>query len=246
MRLVFLPFLLAATALVAAACTPPEPPPPRPPRVPVPVAGAPVVDEDPQAKLAQRTDGLQGGTLVFEDDFERAEPLPTGAVGPNWLVKHAGEWTIEGGLLRSHRVDPEEARNQGIWLQTPLPEKVRVSFQSRALSAVGDTKCEIFATEPKHEAGYSIIFGGWNNTINTIARLGEHEPQRAVQRDHQKVESGRTYTWTIVRTDQVVRWYLDDRFVLAYDDAQAVRGHFFGFNNWLTDVRFDNVKVWAL
>lgn len=224
---------------LASACTPPEPPPPRPPRVKA--AAAPVaVDEDPQARHARRDDGLTGGTLVFSDDFERAEP------GSDWTVKHAGEWTIEGGLLRSHRVDPEDARNQGVWLTRPLPDKVRVTFQSRALSAVGDTKCEIFATQPRHEAGYSVIFGGWGNTINTITRLGEHEPQRVVQRNPQKVETGRTYTWTILRSDNVVRWYLDGNFALAYDDPSPVAGKFFGFNNWLTDVRFDNVKVYAL
>lgn len=234
--------LTSATAFcgLALACTPPEPPPPRPAKVQEQVDQPGALAEDPQAKHAKRSDGISGGTLVFEDQFERSE------VGAQWQVKHAGEWTIDNGALKANVVAEEEARNQGIWLSKPLPDKVRVVFQSRSLSKVGDTKCEIFATEPKHEAGYSVIFGGWSNTINTIARRGEHEPQRVVQSEHQKVEQGRTYTWTVVRNDHVVRWYIDGQFMIAYDDTDAVRGTFFGFNNWATDLRFDNVQVYAL
>lgn len=238
-RLAALAAVLAA-ALGLLACTPPPPPPPRPAKAPEPSEAAGELAVDPQAKHAQRTDGLTGGTLVFEDDFERPE------LGDAWLVKHAGEWRIDNGMLRATVVPEEEARNQGVWLTKALPPKTRVVFQSRSLSKVGDTKCEIFAREPKHEAGYSVIFGGWSNTINTITRLGEHEPRRVVQSEHQKVESGRTYTWTVVRTDNAVRWYIDGRFMIAYDDADPVRGSFFGFNNWATDVRFDNVQVFAL
>ena len=235
-------YVTAATAIagLAASCTPPEPPPPRPAKVQEQVDLPGALAEDPQAKHAKRTDGVTGGTLVFEDQFERSD------VGEQWLVKHAGEWTIDNGALKATIIAEEATRNQGVWLNKPLPDKVRVVFQSRSLSKVGDTKCEIFATEAKHEAGYSVIFGGWSNTINTITRRGEHEPQRVVQSEHQKVEQGRTYTWTVVRNDHVVRWYIDGKFMIAYDDPSAVRGHFFGFNNWATDLRFDNVQVYAL
>lgn len=230
--------LLMFCAIGALRCTPPDPPPPRPAQV-TPAAEAPA-DLDPQAKQAARTDGLTGGTLVFEDRFDRAE------LGADWLGKHAGEWVIDTGQVKPNKVDGDESRNQGLWLQKPLPAKTRVVFQSRSLSKVGDTKCEVFGTEAKHESGYSIIFGGWGNTINTIARKGEHEPRRVVQSDHQRVEAGRTYTWTIVRTDNAVRWYIDGKFMIAYDDTDPVKGTAFGFNNWATDLRFDNLQVFAL
>lgn len=230
-----------AALLLAAACAPPEPPPPRPIKAKaVANAPAPAIEETAQSRNAKRRDGLQGGTLVFEDKFERAEP------GADWNVKFAGEWTIEDGQLISHKVQNDDDRNQGVWLNKPLPAKVRVTFQSRSLSGVGDTKCEIFNEQAKHETGYSVIFGGWNNTINTIARKGEHEQQRAVQGEHVKVKVNQTYTWTIVRNDHVVRWYIDGHFMVAYDDADAVRGGFFGFNNWATDVRFDNLQIYEL
>lgn len=224
---------------ILAACTPPDPPPPRP--VPAKLTAEPGAEsDDPQAKAAARSDGLQGGKLVFEDSFDRAE------LGPDWTIKHEGEWLIDNGAVKPVKVAEEEARNQGLWLNKPLPDKVRVTFESKSLTRIGDTKCEIFATEPKHEGGYSIIFGGWNNTINAIARRGEHEAKRVTQSEFRRVEQGKTYTWTIVRTDHVVRWYIDGRFMVAYDDAEPVLGHYFGFNNWANDVRLDNLKVYEL
>lgn len=237
-------FLICAatgTLVAVSACKPPPPPPPRPaPKPAAEAAAEPTPADDPQAKAAARKDGLSGGTLVFSDDFSAA------ALTDKWKVLHEGEWTLEAGELRANKVAEEEARNQGVWLQQPLPEKARIEFKARSLSKVGDTKCEVFATEPKHEAGYSVIFGGWSNTINTIARTGEHEPARRVQSPHVPVQPNKVYQWTIVRTDNVVRWYVDGQFMLAYDDPNPVKGTFFGFNNWATDVRFDDVRVYAL
>ena len=227
--------------LLTAACTPPDPPPPRPARKAVKVPeGEGGQADDPQAKQAARTDGLTGGKVVFEEHFDGAE------VSDKWLVRQPGEWHIVDGWLKSERVADENQRNQGVWLQMPLPKKTRVTFKSRSMSKAGDTKCEIFNTEPRHEQGYSVIFGGWNNTTNAIARKGEHELNRRNQSEPPKVEPGRTYTWTIVRNDGVVRWYIDGKFMVAYDDAAPVDGNFFGFNNWASDLRFDDVTVYEL
>ncbi len=236
-----LPAVLFA-AMWLAACVPPQPPPPRPSEAQVAARKAKAVKRGETApdKHAARTDGLRGGTLVFEDNFERAEP------GTDWSVLQAGEWQIKGGRLLANRVPVYDDRNKGVWLNKELPAKVRVEFESRAIDERGDTKCEVFARSKSHEAGYSIIFGGWNNTINTIARLGEHEPKRAIQRPHVPVATDTTYKWTIVRTDNVIRWYIDGRFMVAYDDSDPIKGRYFGFNNWLTKVSFDKFKIWKL
>ena len=52
---------------------------------------------------------LVGGTLVFSDDFERAE------LGPNWQTKHPG-WALKDGALND-----TNAKNVGAWLTQPLP-----------------------------------------------------------------------------------------------------------------------------
>lgn len=234
--------MASALGLCLAACVPPAPPPPRPSAAEVAKRAAPSTrpPSADDAKQRARRDGLEGGTLIFSDDFERGE------LGGDWRFDQPGEWTLDEGVLRANRVEVYEERNKGVWLKRPLPEKVRVEFRGEVRSGSGDIKCEIFATEPKHEAGYSVIFGGWNNTINTIARLGEHETERRVQRPHVPVRSQKRYLWTLVRSDDVMRWYVDGRFMLAYEDSAAVRGGFFGFNNWLSDVRFDEVRVYDL
>ncbi len=236
--------VLFTIAACVGACQPPRPPPPRP-------TEAQIADRE-QARQSQAnarsTDseharnkaGLTGGKLVFSDNFDGP------GLADAWRVMLAGEWTVTSGELSANRVDAYDDRNKGVWLNVPLPEKTRIEFRSRSLSKEGDMKCEVFATEQKHEAGYSIIFGGWSNTINTICRLGEHEPRRVVQVPNQPVQSNRKYKWTVVRTDNTVRWYIDDKFMVAYEDKQPVKGRWFGFNNWLSDVRFDDLRVWDL
>ncbi len=191
----------------------------------------------PQAK---RTDGLEGGKLVFEDNFERAD------LGSDWVAAQPGEWDIDNGRLRANLVKVYDDRNQGVWLQRRLPLQARITFEAEVMSPTGDVKCEVFARKAAHETGYSIIFGGWDNTINTIARLGEHESDRKIQAPHTKVQSRKRYKWAVVRTDSVVRWYVDGVFMLAYEDGAKVDGPFFGFNNWTSDVRFDNLQVFDL
>ncbi|MCB9740561.1 MAG: hypothetical protein H6747_14960 [Deltaproteobacteria bacterium] len=239
--------LVVAALATAAACVPPKPPPPRPSEAEVQKR---LAEREAKAEErarptrssphAARTDGLEGGSKVFTDDFERSE------LGSDWQVAHAGEWDIEAGRLRANKVEVYGDRNKGVWLLRRLPEKVRVEFDAEVISAKGDVKCEVFGEKPAHETGYSLIFGGWNNTINTIARKGEHEPERVVQVPHTPVQSRKRYHWAIVRNDDVVRWYVDGAFFLAYDDPKPVKGSFFGFNNWLSDIRFDNLEVFDL
>lgn len=236
--------LLLALLCAMSSCRPPAPPPPRPTEVEIAAREAKnqrhANRSSTDSKHAARKDGLTGGVLLFSDNFNRA------GLGSEWDVKLPGEWTVTNGELVASKVDVYDDRNKGVWLNVPLPPKTRIEFESRSMGKDGDTKCEVFATEQKHEAGYSVIFGGWGNTINTICRLGEHEAKRVVQTPHLKVEAAKRYKWTIVRTDGAVRWYINGGFVVAYDDKNPVRGKWFALNNWLSDVRFDNVKVWRL
>jgi len=182
--------------------------------------------------------GLTGGTLVFEDDFERTE------TGPAWKLEGAS-WSIEKGWLHDTR-----AQNAGAWLLEELPAKVRIEFKSRSEIPAkggfrGDTKCEVFAEQPEHQGGYVLIFGGWENTINAIARLDEHGKDR-LEEHKRRVVAGRSYQWTIVRSDGTLHWYLDGKPFMTYEDRQPVKGRYFGFNNWESDLYFDNLKITPL
>lgn len=180
----------------------------------------------------EQHEGLTGGIEVFSDDFERNE------LGANWISRSTN-WSLVDGWLRV-----KGDRNEGLWLNYALPERCRVEFDARAASDEGDIKFEIFNTEPRHQTGYIVVFGGWKNTISIIARLNEHGEDR---RELDIVpEKGRVYHFVALRTDGTLRWYVDGKLMLEYPDETPIRGRYFGFNDWNSEVFFDNLKIYKL
>ena len=182
---------------------------------------------------------LVGGELVFSDNFERA------ALGENWETTHKG-WSIKEGALND-----TNAKNAGIWLTKPLPERVRVEFTARSEPLTdgkafpGDLKCEIFADEARHEGGYILINGGWSNRLDVIARKDEHGDDR-LTKESIRVEPSQTYRWAIVRVDDTIHWFRDGTLVLSFTDPQPLNGRIFGFNNWASNAYYDDLAVYAL
>ena len=205
-----------------------------PPRLPTEPGGQATAGSTDDARAL-----LEGGRLVFEDDFERE------SLGDHWTTKdHV--WGIVGGAV--HTAD---ARNAGLWLDIELPERARISFDARSEPRTGgkpfegDLKCEVFAERPEHQGGYILINGGWNNQLDVIARKDEHGADRKAQ-PAAPVEPSRIYRWTIVRDGAAIDWYRDDQRLMRYEDPEPVKGHFFGFNDWEANVFFDNLRVYAL
>jgi hypothetical protein len=127
----------------------------------------------------------------FTDDFERSQLGNTyKRTGGNWRIEH-GELHVKG------------AENHPLWLLRTLPRDVRVEFDVRSESPEGDIKVEVFgdgASYAKHDSytatSYVIIFGGWKNSRNVLARMDEHGDDRVVGQPR-KVEPGRTYGFRI-------------------------------------------------
>lgn len=179
--------------------------------------------------------------LVFSDDFNREQ------LGSNWRrgagENGSGKWKIRNGMVHGSAI-----RNDPLWLTKPLPEKVRIEFDAKATTPEGDLKVEIFGDGNKHESGYILIFGGWDNRLDVIARLDEHGQDRK-ERPSKKVQAGKTYRMAVERTDGSVRWYVDGQLFMTYDDPNPLRGpdhRYFAFNDWEAPVVFDNVKVYRL
>lgn len=192
-------------------------------------------------EIATNQQASSGGELVFSDDFERDE------LGENWKrgkgENGSGEWRIEDGWVAG-----ENIKNDPLWLTEKLPSKVRIEFDARAMSETGDLKVEVFGDGSKHESGYILIFGGWDNTKDVIARLDEHGDDRKEQAS-EGVEKQKVYHWAIERTDGTLRWYMDGELFMAYEDDKPLRGprnRFFAFNDWKAPVQFDNVEVYDL
>jgi len=189
---------------------------------------------------------LTGGERVFFDDFERAE------LGPGWVQERIAseaeppEWRIDKGWVRTAKT-----KNQGVFAKViPTTGNVRIEFlaasdKPAAGSFDGDLKVEAFNTEPAHEKGYSFINGGWKNTFDTIAKLGEHsaDDKRKAART---LEPGRQYRFAAVVTDSQLLWFRDGELLYSFDDQAPVRGEWLGLNNWLANARFDEVAVFKL
>ena len=179
----------------------------------------------------------------FADDFERAQ------LGKEYK-KTGGDWRIEAGELHVQR-----AKNHPLWLLRTLPHDVRVEFDARSESPEGDIKVEVFgdgASYAKHESytatSYVIIFGGWSNSRNVLARMDEHGSDRVVGAPR-KVEPGQTYQFRIERIGGTLTVWVNESILLEMDDPEPLRGRghdHFGFNNWQSDLWFDNLKVTPL
>jgi|GEM_PF-355442 len=202
----------------------------------------------PEATLRAK---LTGGTRVFHDNFDRAE------FGPKWRLQ-SREWRItDGGVTNT------SARNKGAWLLEKLPQgDVRIEFSvvssafektnkdgKKQLVFPGDIKCEAFNEEPTHQKGYIFIFGGWNNTVNRIARLEEHGTGPGAQVVDGKrfaAKAEQSYRMKIIRIGNTMAWFADEQLLVQMTDGDLIRGAHFGFNNWEAHLRFDNLAIYSL
>ena len=180
----------------------------------------------------------------FTDHFGRER------LGPDWRATDPEAYSIVRGQLRA-----QGARNHPLWLRKRLPRNVRVEFTVRSESAAGDIKVEIFgdgrsyATEDSYTAtSYVVIFGGWHNSLSAIARMNEHGDDRET-RASPRVVPGRTYAFRIERRGKTLTWWVDGERMLAMEDAEPLEGSghdAFAFNNWESEVFFDDLVVTPL
>jgi hypothetical protein len=95
--------------------------------------------------------------------------------------------------------------------------------------------------------GYDFIHGGWHNSKSVLARGNEHthgEPERT----DRPVVPGKHEHWKIVKKGGHVEWYVDDLTTpfLAFDDPSPGTGRYFGFDDWESDLWFDNLTITPL
>ncbi len=181
-------------------------------------------------------------TAPFRDDFERAEP------GPNWLDT-SGQVRLEAGKLHV-----SQGYNRPVWLRQKLPRDLVVELDVASKSPDGDIKVELFGDgqsfdldRGSYEAtGYVFIFGGWQNTLSIIGRLGEHDDAVKVKRSEPAVVPGKTYHWKITRKGGQIDWQIDGQPFLSWTDPEPLAGDgraFLGITNWQADVDYDNVQI---
>ncbi len=186
----------------------------------------------------------------FSDDFERTN------LGPNYFDT-IGRYRIINGWLNI-----EKAYNNPLWLVRRLPKDVQVDLDVKSRTKDGDIKIEIFGDGRSFAkdrgayvaTGYVLCMGGWNNTESFIARRFEHgrfgrKRQDIVLRTDVKVVPDKVYHWRIIRRGGRLEWYVDGELFLSYDDRDPLSGpghDHLGFNNWQSDLWFDNLTIKAL
>lgn len=179
----------------------------------------------------------------FTDDFEREK------LGDLWR-RTGGNYRIREG-----RVFVRGARNKPLWLRKTLPRDVRIEFDVRSDSNAGDIKVELFGdgtsyakTTSYTATGYVVIFGGWQNRLNVIARMDEHGDDRAVG-PRFPVQPGKTYRIRIERRGQTLVAWADDHELARLRDPAPLYGpghDHFAFNNWQSELHFDNLRIQPL
>lgn len=183
------------------------------------------------------------GAAGFQDNFDRTE------LGNNWN-NTGGPYEIRSGKLHVRG-----ARNKPLWLRRTLPRDVRLEVDVRSDTVDGDIKLEIFGDgKSKAESSsytatsYVIIFGGWNNSLNVLARMDEHAKDRVVGPPY-KVIPGHTYRLKVERHGNTITVWADDHQLLKMIDTAPLsgRGHdHYAFNNWQSDLWFDNLRIMPL
>jgi len=180
------------------------------------------------------------GPSGFSDDFDRS------SLGDVWHNTR-GPYQIRDG-----EPHVRGARNKPLWLRRTLPRDVRIELDVRSETPDGDIKVEVFgdgtsrATSESYTAtSYVVIFGGWDNSTNAIARMDEHDDDRAVG-PRNPVEIGHTYHMKIEREGDTITAWADGEELVSMQDDEPLwgRGHeYFAFNNWMSDVWFDNLRI---
>ena len=180
----------------------------------------------------------------FSDDFERSEMgsryYNTG--GPYRLI--SGKLIVKG------------AYNHPLWLKRKLPRDAEIQFDVTSNSSVGDIKVEAWGdgqTFARNKGGYTassyvFIFGGWGNSLSALCRMDEHADNRKTRGDI-KVVKGQTYEFKLRRKGKKVEWFVDGKLFLEMDDPEPLEGDahsYFGFNNWESDLTFDNLTITPL
>lgn len=188
------------------------------------------------------------GDSAWSDEFDRDE------IGSTYRPTDRDAYAIDDeGRLRA-----QGAFNHPLWLRKKLPRDVAVEFDAWSYSEEGDLKVEIFGDGESHaedkgqytSTGYVAVMGGWNNSKSILAKGDEHG-EELEERKQPHVEVGKKYRWRIERRGDTLTWYVDDMdepFLELVDPAPLYgdENAYFGFNNWESDTRFDNLVITPL
>ncbi|MSP17270.1 MAG: hypothetical protein EXR73_11810 [Myxococcales bacterium] len=185
-------------------------------------------------------------TAPFADDFTRAD------LGGDYHATAPDAYRISGGALGA-----QGAYNHPLWLRRKLPTNAVIEFDCWANSPDGDLKIEAWGDGRSYAkdkgayaaTGYVFVLGGHQNTESFLARLDEHGADR--KWSPRRAEIGHRYHFKIVRQGGRLDWFVDDMAApfLTFEDPAPLAGpghDHFGFNDWQSELWFDNLVITPL
>ena len=177
---------------------------------------------------------------LFSDSFDRAE------LGPDWLAT-APVYRLAGGELVV-----KGAHNHPLWLKRALPDDAVIEVDAWSADPAGDIKVEAWGDGKGHatsveytSSGYVFIQGGWQNRVTALCRMEEHGHDRRTRADL-PAKQGQRYHWIIARHGGRIEWFIDGKLALDLSDPAPLLGEghrYFAFDNWETELHFDNLIV---
>ncbi|MBJ6759471.1 hypothetical protein JGU66_01770 [Myxococcaceae bacterium JPH2] len=84
-------------------------------------------------------------------------------------------WRVTGGELLG-----PSPKNNPLWLQARLPDDVAIEFDVRSEYPEGDIRVEVFGNGRDPSSGYTLVQGGWNNSLSVLARNDINAPSMEV------------------------------------------------------------------
>lgn len=175
---------------------------------------------------------------VFEDSFDRSE------IGSNYTVQ-GGDWKIENGKVTSSKAENRNVVLSGV----SLPQNGIIELTMWSESDGVDVKFNAWGDGKIHDHGdgYSFILGGWQNRVSVISKLHEHEKNRSADKAT-RLEKGAKYKVKVVRIGNDIKWFLNDRLFLSYNDEDPLKTvdgfDKLSFGNWRSKVFFDDLKIY--
>ena len=173
-------------------------------------------------------------TVPYSDDFDREK------LGEAWLPT-GGHWVIDRGAVLT-----TGANNAPLFLKAQLPHDVVIEVDIISETSAVDAKIELMTDGHTHQSGYIFILGGWDNKFSVIARLDEHGRDRKAK-SPTGVQGKKEYHWRIEKKGGALRWYIDGKLYMTYDDPKPLQGpghDRLAFSNWQNQLRYDNLRIW--
>ena len=180
----------------------------------------------------------------FSDDFARSE------IGP--------EWNQTGGMVRvtGTGVIIKEMLNRPLWLRKPMPQNFVLTFDASSTDPDGDIKFELLGDGVSayggdlrlayHPTGFSFVFGGWHNTLSTIAWRNEHADERILKQGP-AVVSGQIYKMRVEKRGSDIKWFVNGQlFLQTVVPGDAPAAGYFAFSGWKSEVQFAHLAISSL